>query len=139
MRGYHYEDLSVGMTGEYARTVTEADIVMFAGITGDTNPVHLNQIYAESTIFKTRIAHGSLLAGYISCILGTIMPGPGCIYLSQTLRFKAPVRIGDTVVATVTVVGKNDEKKRLTCSTTCMVGERTVLEGEAVVIAPSRA
>lgn len=139
MRGYHYEDLTVGMTGEYARTVTEADIVMFAGITGDTNPVHLNQIYAEGTIFKTRIAHGSLLAGYISCILGTIMPGPGCIYLSQTLRFKAPVRIGDTVVATVTVVGKNDEKKRLTCSTTCMVGERTVLEGEAVVIAPSRA
>jgi len=137
--GLFLEDLNVGQTAVFAKTVTEADIVLFAGITGDTNPAHLNQEYAETTMFKGRIAHGMLAAGFISAVLGTKLPGPGTIYLSQTLKFKAPVRIGDTVVARVTVTAIAPEKKRVTLSTTAQVGATIVVEGEAVVMAPSRA
>src|SRR5512147_836967 len=101
--GYFIEDLSVGLAASYAKTITDADIVLFAGVSGDTNPVHLDQTFAEKTPFKTRIAHGMLSAGFISTVLGTKLPGPGAIYMSQTLKFKAPVKIGDTVVATCTV------------------------------------
>ena len=103
LNGYFLEDLTVGMTAVYAKTITDTDIVMFAGISGDTNPVHLNQDYASATMFKSRIAHGMLSAGFISTVLGTKLPGPGCIYLSQNLKFKAPVRVGDTVVARATI------------------------------------
>ena len=99
LEGLYLEDIEIGMVGSYAKTVTETDIVMFAGLSGDTNPVHLNQEFAETTMFEGRIAHGMLSAGFISTVLGTRMPGPGTNYLSQNLQFKAPVRIGDTVTA----------------------------------------
>lgn len=137
--GYFIEDLEPGMSGTFAKTVTEADIVLFSGVSGDTNPVHLNQDYAETTMFKSRIAHGMLSASFISAVLGTRLPGPGCIYLSQQLKFKAPVKIGDTVHATVTVTGVNSEKNRVTLSTVCAVGDVVVIDGEAVTMVPSRA
>lgn len=139
LHGYYIEDLQPGMSAIYAKTVTEADIVMFAGLSGDTNPVHLNKTFAETTMFKERIAHGMLSASFISTVLGTRLPGPGCIYLSQTLNFKAPVRIGDTVVARVTVREVNSEKKRLIVDTACTVGDTLVLDGEAKLMVASRA
>jgi len=138
LNGYFLEDLTVGMTAVYAKTITDTDIVMFAGISGDTNPVHLNQDYASATMFKTRIAHGMLSAGFISTVLGTKLPGPGCIYLSQNLKFKAPVRVGDTVVARVTITDIVPEKKRVTLKTVCSVGETVIIDGEAVVMVPAR-
>ena len=95
--GYCIEDLSVGMSAVYARTVTETDIVLFSGVSGDSNPVHMNELYARGTIFKTRIVHGMLTASFLSTVIGSKLPGPGSIYLSQNLRFRAPVRAGDTV------------------------------------------
>lgn len=136
--GYFIEDLSVGMTAVFAKTVTEADIVLFAGISGDTNPVHLNEEYAGTTMFKGRIAHGMLSAGFISALLGTKLPGPGCIYMSQNLKFKAPVRAGDTVVARGTVTDVNAAKRRVTIQTTCTVGDTVVLDGEALLMVPTR-
>jgi len=136
--GLFFEDLFEGMVARFGKTVTDADIVMFAGISGDTNPVHLDQAYAETTMFKGRIAHGMLSASFISTVLGTKLPGPGCIYLSQSLRFLAPVRVGDTVVAEVMVSSINAEKKRISLATKCKVGNTKVIEGDALVIVPSR-
>ncbi|HYH38670.1 MAG TPA: MaoC family dehydratase [Azospirillum sp.] len=136
--GHYVEDLSVGMTAAYAKTITDADIVLFAGISGDTNPVHLNQEYASGTMFQGRIAHGMLSAGFISAVLGTKLPGPGCIYISQTLKFKAPVRSGDTVTARATITEIIPEKRRVIMRTVCTVGETVVLEGEAMLMVPSR-
>lgn len=138
LTGYHLEDLSVGMKGVYARTITETDIVMFAGISGDTNPMHLNEEYARETPFKGRIAHGMLSACFITTVLGTRLPGPGCIYMSQNLRFKAPVRIGETVTTTVTVTEIIPDKRRVALSTVCTVQGRTVIDGDALVMVPSR-
>jgi 3-hydroxybutyryl-CoA dehydratase len=138
-QGYVLEDLAVGMHAAYARTVTEADIVMFAGVSGDMNPVHMNKEYAAHTVFKGPIAHGMLTASFISTVLGTKLPGPGCIYVSQDLRFKAPVRVGDTVRAEVTVSEILRDKKRVVLLTNCTVRDVTVLEGTAVVMGPSRA
>ena len=138
LHGYYLEDLSVGMTDVYSKTVSEADIVMFAGISGDTNPVHLCQLFAEGTVFKERIAHGMLSASFISTVLGTRLPGPGCIYLSQNLRFRAPVKAGDTVVARVTVKAIDQEKKRVTLETLCSVGDTVVIEGEAIAMVSRR-
>ena len=135
--GFYYEDLGIGQSASFAKTVTEADLVLFAGVTGDTNPVHLDQEFAESTMFKGRIAHGMLSAGFISTVFGTKLPGPGAIYLSQTLNFKAPVRIGDTVVATVTVTAL-DGKRRATFATVCTVAGKPVLDGEAVMMVSPR-
>jgi 3-hydroxybutyryl-CoA dehydratase len=126
------------MTDSYGKTVTEADVVMFAGISGDTNPVHLNQNFAEQTMFKGRIAHGMLAASFISTVLGTRLPGPGCIYMGQSLNFKAPVKIGDTVRARVTVTEVNREKKRIKVDTVCTVDGKTVLDGEARMMVNSR-
>lgn len=137
--GYFIEDLEPGMSAAFGKTVTEADIVMFAGVTGDMNPVHLDQDYAANTLFKGRVAHGMLSAGFISAVLGTKLPGPGCIYLSQNLKFKAPVRIGDTVRTRATVKDVIREKNRVVLETVCTVGDTVVTEGEAVVMAPSRA
>jgi len=139
LTGYYLEDLDVGMRGIYARTITETDIVMFAGISGDTNPMHLNEEYARETMFQGRIAHGMLSACFITTVLGTRLPGPGCIYLSQNLKFRAPVRIGETVTTTVTVTAIHEEKRRVSLSTNCTVLGKVVIEGDATVMVPSRA
>ena len=137
--GYFLEDLQPGMTASYARTVTEADVILFAGVSGDQNPVHLNQEFAEGTRFKGRIAHGMLTASFISTVIGTRLPGPGAIYLSQTLRFRAPVRVGDTIRARATVTELFPAKQRAALATTVSVGNKVVLEGEATVMVPLRA
>ena len=138
MAGLFFEDLSVGQSASMGKTITEADILMFAAVSGDTNPVHLNAEYAAGTMFKQRIAHGMLSAGLISAVLGTQLPGPGTIYLAQNLKFRAPVKIGDTVTATVTVASLDAEKKRATLTTVCTVGGKPVIEGEASVMVASR-
>lgn len=136
--GHFFEDLSVGMTAVYSRTITESDIVLFCGISGDTNPIHLNKEYAARTRFKGTIAHGMLSAALISTVLGTKLPGAGAIYISQNCRFRAPVRAGDTVVARATVTDLEPAKSRAHFSTTCSVAGRPVIEGEAVMLVPNR-
>ena len=134
----YFEDLSVGMTETYAKTVKSSDVVGFAEITGDRNPIHLSEHFAAKTPFRSRIAHGLYTAGLISAVIGTRLPGPGAIYISQTLYFKAPVRIGDTVEASVQVAElvKHGHRAKLLCK--CLVGATVVLEGEAIVKIPSR-
>jgi 3-hydroxybutyryl-CoA dehydratase len=126
------------MSASFGKTVTDADVMMFAGVSGDTNPVHLNNDFASKTMFKGRIAHGMFGAGLISAVLGTKLPGPGCIYVNQNLKFKAPVRIGDTLIARVTVKAINSEKKLVTLDTVCSVADKPVIEGEATVMVPVR-
>jgi 3-hydroxybutyryl-CoA dehydratase len=138
LNGYYFEELSVGQSAVFGKTVTEADIAAFAGVSGDTNPVHLNEEYAKNTMFKGRIAHGMLSAAFISTVFGTKLPGPGCIYVSQLLKFKAPVKIGDTVTARVEVTALAPEKKFATFKTTCSVGDKVVLDGEATLMVPSK-
>jgi 3-hydroxybutyryl-CoA dehydratase len=137
-RGKYVDEVSEGMTAVFSKTVTEADVVLFAGISGDTNPVHLDEDFAKSTPFKGRIAHGMLTAGFISTVFGTKLPGPGCIYLSQSLKFKAPVRIGDTVLARVTATLVDQNKGRVTFTTTAHVGDTLVMDGEAQLLVPKR-
>ncbi len=138
LHGYYIEDLSVGMTSIFAKTVTEADIVMFSGISGDTNPVHINQLFAEGSMFKGRIAHGMLSASLISTVVGTRLPGPGCIYVSQNLRFRAPVKAGDTVVARATIKEILPERRRVVLTTVCTVGDTVVIDGEATMMVANR-
>ncbi len=138
-QGYTIEDITVGMTAEFAKVLTQADIAAFADISGDTNPVHLDEAYAAKTMFKGRIAHGMLTAGLISAVLGTKLPGPGCIYLSQELNFRAPVKPGDKVTAKVTVIEVILEKKRVILQTHCLVDGKVVLDGQAKLMLPSRA
>lgn len=138
LHGYYFEDMEEGMTEAYGKTITDTDIVMFAGISGDINPVHLNHEFAAETMFEGRIAHGMLTASFISTVIGTKLPGPGCIYVAQALRFKAPVRAGDTVMARVTVMKVIAEKKFVELKTQCWVDEKVVLDGEATVMVPSR-
>jgi len=129
--GYYLEDLTIGMESSYQKTITETDIDAFAALTGDTNPVHLDSEYAATTPFKARIAHGMLSAGLISTVLGTQLPGPGCIYLEQQIKFKAPVFIGDTLVATVTVADINQRRGRVSLKTQCFVNTKLVADGTA--------
>lgn len=136
--GHFFEDLRIGMEASYAREVREEDIVRFAEVTGDANPVHLDEDYAATTKFGGRIAHGALTAGYISAIFGTILPGPGAIYVSQSLNFRRPVRIGDEVVAKARIVELIPEKRRAIFTCDCTVAGKTVLEGEALLMIPSR-
>ena len=136
--GYYYEDLEVGMSASYTRIVGDDDIRAFAAITGDDNPLHLDEAYAAATHFKGRIAHGMLTASYLSTIFGTRLPGPGCIYVSQSLNFRAPVRIADEVTAKVVVMELIPAKKRAIFACDCSVAGKTVLQGEAVLIIPSR-
>ena len=131
--GYDIEDLQLGMTANFAKTITEADILMFCGVSGDTNAVHVNEEYALTTPFKGRIAHGMLSASLISAVLANRLPGPGTIYLGQTLKFLAPVRPGDTVHATVTLRELDVPRGRAVLSTTCSVKGAAVIEGEAEV------
>jgi len=135
--GLTIEQIDVGMEAQFSKTITDADIVLFSGVSGDTNPVHLDQVYAEGTMFKGRIAHGMLSASLLSTVFGTKLPGPGCIYLSQTLKFKAPVRVGDTVVATVTAREVIRPKKRVVFDCAVRVGETVVVDGEAVIMIPA--
>ena len=131
-------EFNVGQTEHFERTVTETDIERFGEVSGDDNPIHFDEDWAKATRFKGRIAHGMLSASYISNVIGTRLPGPGAIYMGQTLRFRSPVRIGDTVRATVTVRAIDEERRRLTLDTLCTVGETTVIEGEALVMVPTR-
>ena len=135
---YFFEDLELGMEASYTRTVTEADIGTVAEVSGDKNPVHLDAAYAAKTMFKERIAHGMLSAGYISAVFGMEMPGPGAIYISQTLNFKAPVKIGDKVVAKVRVMQLFPEKRRALFECVCLVGDKPVVTGEAMLLVPAR-
>jgi 3-hydroxybutyryl-CoA dehydratase len=139
MKGFYLEDLSVGQSAELSRVVSDQDITAFAAVTGDVNPVHLDDAYARSTPFKGRIAHGMLSAGHISAVLGTRLPGPGAIYVSQTLAFKRPVHIDDEVTTKVTVTAIDPKRRFVTLSTVCQVGGKTVVEGEAVVMVPRKA
>ena len=134
LNGYDIEDLKEGMSATFAKTITEADIVLFAAASGDNNAVHINEEFAQTTPFKGRIAHGMLTASVISAAIAGRLPGPGTIYLGQTVKFKAPVRAGDTVVATVTVKEIVVEKRRAVLETICRVGDTVVIEGEATVM-----
>ena len=137
MIGKTIDELKVGDVAEFAKTISEADVYMFAGVTGDLNPAHINESYAQKTFFKTRIAHGMLLAGFISAVIGTRLPGPGTIYIRQELNFLAPARMGDTITAQVEVAQVLTEKKRVVLKTTCINQEGTlVLDGEALVSPP---
>ncbi len=135
----YLDELQPGMKAETAKTITEADILMYAAVSTDTNPVHIDAEAAAKTPFGQRIAHGMLSAGLISAVLGTKLPGPGTIYLAQTMRFRAPVKIGDTVTAKVEVTAVDMAKKRATLKTECFVAGKVVIEGEAVVMPPTRA
>ena len=137
--GYDIEDLKPGISASMAKTVTEADIILFSGVSTDVNPVHLDEEWASTTMFKGRIAHGMLSAGFISAVLANRLPGPGTIYLGQTLKFKGPVRPGDTVRTVCTVKEVIVEKKRAVIETNCYVGDKLVIEGEATVMCSSRA
>ena len=134
----YFEDLSVGMTEVYSKTVRSSDVVGFAEITGDRNPIHLSEHFAARTPFKGRIAHGLYTASLISAVIGTRLPGSGAIYISQTLKFLAPVKIGDTVDAIVEVTELNAERQRAKLRCECKVEETTVLVGEAEVKVPRR-
>jgi 3-hydroxybutyryl-CoA dehydratase len=138
LHGYYFEDLEEGMADVFAKTITDADIITFAGISGDTNPMHLNHEFASETMFEGRIAHGMLTASFISTVIGTKMPGAGCIYVSQNLRFKAPVRSGETVTATCTVTKLIPEKRLIELKTVCTVSGKPVVDGEATIMVPTR-
>ncbi len=137
MIGKTMSEMKVGDTAEFSKTVSESDIYLYAGVTGDFNPAHINEAYASNTFFKTRIAHGMLPAGFISTVLGTQLPGPGAIYIRQELNFLAPVRIGDTITARVEIIEIIAEKNRVRLKTTCINQDRTlVLDGEAIASPP---
>ncbi len=138
LTGHHFEDLEVGMSAAYAKTITEADIHAFAGVSGDTNPVHLAESYAEDTMFKGRIAHGLISAGLLSAVFGTRLPGPGAVWVRQNLHFKAPVKPGDTVVARVEITELRPEKNRAIFKTECWNGDTLVIDGEAELMVPPR-
>ena len=139
LHGFYFEDLEEGMEDAFAKTITDADVITFAGISGDTNPIHLNHEFASETMFEGQVAHGMLTASFISTVIGTKLPGPGCIYVSQDLRFKAPVKVGDTVTATCTVTRMIPEKRMIEMETICSVRGKPVLDGRATILVPSRA
>ena len=132
MNGLYLEDLKVGMSAMFGKTVTEADIVAFAGVSGDTNPIHLHDGFARTTRFGQRIAHGMLSAGFISAVIGTRLPGPGSVYISQTMNFMAPVLIGETITAI------DERRRRVTLKTQCLNGDKVVIDGEAQILVPRR-
>jgi 3-hydroxybutyryl-CoA dehydratase len=137
MIGKTIEELKVGDTAKFSKTVSESDVYLFAGVTGDLNPAHVNEDYAKDTYFKTRIAHGMLSAGFISAVIGTMLPGPGTIYMRQEVNFLAPVKFGDTVTAIVEVAEIIADKKQVRLKTYCVNQENTtVVDGEALVSPP---
>ena len=139
MNGYDIEDLRPGMHATFSKTITEADIVLFAAVSGDNNAVHINEEFAAGTPFGGRIAHGFLTASTISAAVANRLPGPGTIYLSQQLNFRAPVRIGQTVHASVSVSAIDRERRRVTLDAICRVGETVVIDGQALVMTTSSA
>lgn len=138
LHGYYLEDLEVGMAASYAKTISEADVVLFAGISGDDNPVHINEEYAAQTPFKRRIVHGMFSAALISTVAGTRLPGPGAIYVDQQIKFKAPVYIGDTAKATLTITAVDQRRRRVKAKTDVHVGEKLVATGEATFMVDSK-
>jgi 3-hydroxybutyryl-CoA dehydratase len=132
------EDIEIGMNRFLVKRITDADIALFAEVSTDRNPVHLDESYAQDTIFEGRIAHGMLTASLISAVIGEQLPGHGAVYLGQSLKFLAPVRPGDSVRADVTVTAIDPGRRRVTLDCTATVGDRVVLKGEALVLAPSR-
>ena len=134
MKVTKYSDIKMGQSAEMIHTITEDDIKAFGDLSGDYNPLHFNEEWAKTTMFKGRIAHGILTASFISAAIGMHLPGPGTIYMSQSMRFLGPVRIGDTITARVEVTNLNDEKERITLGTTCTNQEgKIILDGEALV------
>ncbi|MCP4595878.1 MaoC family dehydratase [Neptuniibacter sp.] len=138
LHGYYLEDLEVGMSDSFAKTITDADVCLFAGISGDTNPVHINDDYAKTTMFEKRIVHGMFSAALISTVAGTKLPGPGAIYVDQSLKFRAPVFIGDTAKATLTVTEIDQRRRRVKCKTDVHVGDKLVAAGEATFMVDKR-
>ena len=138
LKSYFFEDLSVGMKEALTRTVEDSDVIGFAQLSGDDNPIHLCDVYASKTRFGQRIAHGLYTASLISAILGTRLPGPGAVYLHQTLNFKAPVKIGETVVVSVEVIELTEKGRRCRLHCEAHVGSTVVLDGEAIVMVPPR-
>jgi 3-hydroxybutyryl-CoA dehydratase len=135
---YYFEDLMLGMSAEYGRVIEQSEVARFAELSGDFNPLHFSPTFANTTLFKSPIVHGMLTAALISTVIGSRLPGPGCIYISQNLRFKAPVRAGDLVTARAVIEALMPERKRATFRTSCWVGEKQVVDGEAVIQIPSR-
>ena len=138
LHGYYFEDLKEGMSASFGKTITESDIYTFAGVSGDLNPVHVNEDFAKSTMFKGRIAHGMIGASFISAVLGTKLPGPGAVYISQTLEFHGPVKIGDVVTISVEVVELIEKGRRVALYCEAKVDGRKVLDGQATVSVPRR-
>ncbi|MCD8512261.1 MAG: MaoC family dehydratase [Nitrincola sp.] len=138
IHGYYLEDLEVGMSESYAKTISESDVYLFAGVSGDNNPVHINEEYAQTTMFKKRIVHGMFSAALISTVAGTRLPGPGCIYIDQQIKFKAPVFIGDTAKATITVTEIDEARRRVKARTDVTVGDKVVATGEATFMVDKR-
>jgi 3-hydroxybutyryl-CoA dehydratase len=138
MNGLYLEDLKVGMSAMFGKTVTEADIVAYAGVSGDTNPIHLHDGFARTTRFGQRIAHGMLSGSFISAVIGTKLPGPGSVYISQTIEFKAPVLIGETITAVATITAIDERRRRVTLKTQCLNGDKVVIDGEAQILVPRR-
>lgn len=137
MKGRTIAELNIGDFAEHAKTISEGDVYLFAGITGDMNPAHINAQDAAQGMFKERIAHGMLSAGLVSAVLGMQIPGPGTIYLAQTLKFTAPVKFGDTITARAEVTDRNVERNRIVLKTTCTnQNGKVVLDGEATVMPP---
>ena len=137
MIGKTIEEIKVGDTAKFSKTVSESDVYLFAGVTGDLNPAHVSEDYAKDTFFKTRIAHGMLSASFISTVIGTMLPGPGSVYMRQEVSFLAPVKFGDTITAVVEVAEIIADKKRVRLKTYCINQEKTiVVDGEALVSPP---
>ncbi len=137
MIGKTIDEMHIGDSAEFTKTVTETDVYLYAGVTGDLNPAHINETFAKGTIFKGRIVHGMLSAGLISAVFGVSLPGAGTIYVSQSLEFKRPVRISDTITARVEVIEKFTERNRVKFRTTCVNQDgKIVVDGEAIVMPP---
>ncbi len=137
-RQHKFEEIQVGDSGQVTKTVTETDVILYAGITGDNNPVHINEIEAKASRFGQRLVHGMLTAGFISAVLGTCLPGKGAIYMGQTLKFLRPVHIGDTVTAIGEVIAKNEDKRQITMRTTVVNQDgKMVIDGEALAFLPA--
>ena len=130
------EEIEVGMEESYSQTITDADIKTFAGISGDRNPIHMDDTYVKKSRFKKRIAHGMISSSFFSALFGTKLPGAGCLYISQSLNFKKAVYIGDTVTAIIIVKKVDIKKKRVSFDTICKVGHKTVIDGEAELYIP---
>ncbi|MCF5861191.1 MaoC family dehydratase [Aeromonas veronii] len=133
---YKIEEIKAGMTASYSQTITDADIKDFAGISGDKNPVHMDEVYAKESRFERRIAHGMLSSSFFSALFGTQLPGRGCVYVGQNLKFRKPVYIGDTVIATIEVTSVDFERRRVFFDTYCKVGKSKVITGTAEIYIP---